>query len=178
MAGAGSRQKESHDRVKHAGKPHVERGWECDGQTENDLPPVAPVPLAAAPLRTSSRAPTYAPMPTPVQRSRRPTSAPVRNRFNSSISSFFSSPLFYRYLGYPSRHPHQPDRSPPFVRDFRPRLAAFPARRLHGRLDGQSPAVGLQKRHQPRTIPSPCRHQSVSSLGGRVRRVVREPGVN
>ena len=45
-----------------------------------------------------------------------------------------------------------------------PRLAAFSARRLHGRLDGQSPAVGLRKRHQPRTFPSPCRRQSVHSL--------------
>ena len=67
---------------------------------------------------------------------------------------------------------------PLFTGTFRPRLAAFGDRRLHGRLDGQSPAVGLQKRHQPRTFPSPCRHRSVSSLGDRVRRVVRAPGVN
>ena len=170
-------------------------------------------------MRTSSRAPTSAFLPTPVQHVCRPPSTPVLNRFFLFYISLFSSPLFYLYLGYPSRHPPQPDRSPsshprssqelpgvvgggqrvskslpvplrwptdparplPFLTRpalFAPRLSAFGDRRLHGRLDGQSPAVGLQKRHQPRTFPNPCRHQSVSSLGGRVRTVVREPGVN
>ena len=61
---------------------------------------------------------------------------------------------------------------------FCPRLAAFAERRLRGRLNGQSPAAGLQNRHQPRPFPSPCRYPSVSSVRGRLRRVVREPGVN
>ena len=77
-----------------------------------DLPPVAPVPLAAAPLRASSRAPTSAPMPTPVQHVCRPTSTPMLNRFYLFYISFFSSPLFYLYVGYPSRHPFELDRSP------------------------------------------------------------------
>ena len=41
------------------------------------------------------------------------------------------------------------------VRDFRPLIPAHGAGRLHGRLDGQSPAVGLQKRHRPRTFSKP-----------------------
>lgn len=40
------------------------------------------------------------------------------------------------------------------VRDFRPLIPAHGNRRLHGRLDGQSPAVGLRKRHQSRPFPS------------------------
>ena len=76
------------------------------------------------------------------------------NRFYLFYISLFSSPLFYLYLGYPSRHPHQPDRSEPPIRDFRTLIPAHSDRRLHGRLDGQSPAYGLQNRHQPRTFPS------------------------
>ena len=103
--------------------------------------------------------------PDQVQHSRRPTSAPVLNRFNSSISSFFSSSI---YLWDTPRGPiPQPYRSPPLVRDFRPLIPTHGDRRLHGRLDGQSPAVGLHDRHQPRTFPSPRCRQSVSSLGGR-----------
>ena len=60
------------------------------------------------------------------------------------------------------------------VQRFPDPTAAFGAGRLHGRLDGQSPAVGLQKRHQPRTFPSPGRNQPVSSLGRRMRREVRD----
>ena len=33
IAGAEPRQKESHGRGKRAGKPHGDRGWECDGRT-------------------------------------------------------------------------------------------------------------------------------------------------
>jgi len=90
---------------------------------------------------------------------------------------FFSSLL--SISGVTPRGPiPQSDRSPPFFRDFRPLIPAHGDRRLHGRLDGQSPAVGLQNLHRPRTFSSPCRHRSVSSLGGRARRVVQEPGVN
>ena len=98
-------------------------------------------------LKTGHSSQTSAFLPTPVQHVCRPPSAPMLNRFYLFYISVFSSPLFYLYLGYPSRHPLQPDRSPPFVRDFRPLIPAHGARRLHGRLDGQSPAVGLQKRH-------------------------------
>jgi len=49
--------------------------------------------------------PTSAPMPTPVQQSRRPTSAPVLNRYILFYSSFSSSFFFYLPMGYPSR-PH------------------------------------------------------------------------
>ena len=45
-------------------------------------------------------------------------------------------------------------------------------------IEARTPAVGLQNRYEPRTFSKPCRHRSVSGLGGRVRRVVREPGVN
>jgi hypothetical protein len=36
--GRGRANKESHGRGKHAGKPHGERGWECDGRTGIERP--------------------------------------------------------------------------------------------------------------------------------------------
>jgi hypothetical protein len=62
-----------------------------------------------------------------------------------------------------------------------PRLAAFADRRLRGRLDGQSPAVGLQNRHQPRTFPSRAATSlsTVSAVGfDNVRKQLNQPLLN
>jgi len=58
-------------------------------------------------------APTSVFLPTLVQHVCRPTSTRMLNRFCLFYISLLSSPLFYLYRGYPSRHPHQRDRSPP-----------------------------------------------------------------
>jgi hypothetical protein len=86
----------------------------------------------------------------PHQHSCRPTSAPVRNRYILLSISFYSR--FFYLWGTPRDPISKPDRSPPFVRDFGPLIPAHGNRRLHGRLNGQSPAVGLQNCHQPRTF--------------------------
>ena len=76
-------------------------------------------------------------------------------------------------MGYPSRpRDLTPSKPAPLcqsapIRDFCPLISALRVRRLHGRLGGWSPPVGLQNRHQPRGFPRPSRHQSASSLGGR-----------
>jgi len=124
-------------------------------------PPVRPlITLAAASLNTSSRAPTSAFLPTPVQHVCRPPSTPMLNRYYLSIvlSSLRLAASIYLW-GTPRGPISLPDRRPPpcqssSVRDFRPLIPAHGNMRLHGRLDGQSPAVGLQKRHQPRTFPA------------------------
>ena len=62
-------------------------------------------PFAAASLSTSSQQPTSTFLPTPVLHACRPPSTPMLNRFFLLSISLFSFPLFYLYLGYPSRHP-------------------------------------------------------------------------
>ena len=83
-----------------------------------------------------------------VQHPRRPTSAPVRNRYILFYSSFSSS-FFYLPMGTPRGPVSLPDRSRPFVRDFGPLIPALRVRRLHGRLGGQSGFLAPQKYHQP-----------------------------
>ena len=93
---------------------------------------------------------------------RRPTSAPMLNRYILFYSLFSSSFFFYLPMGYPSRPHASADRNPPLVRDSHLLIPALRGRRLHGRLGGQSPAVGLQNLHQPRTVPS---HAATSLRG-------------
>ena len=97
----------AHELTHGGDEPAVDRG-SGQGPGVNRPPPTClrttPHPFVPAPLRTSSRAPTSALLPTPVPHVCRPTSTPVLNRFYLFYSSFFSSPLFYLYLGYPSRH--------------------------------------------------------------------------
>ena len=73
----------------------------------------------------------------PVQHWCRPTSAPVLNRFYLSIvpSSLLLSSSIHLW-GTPRGPIPLPDRSLPFVRDFRPLIPANGGRLLHGRLDG------------------------------------------
>jgi hypothetical protein len=77
---------------------------------------------------------TSAPMPTPVQHSCRPTSAPLQNRYILFSISFFSSSIYL--LGTPRGPIPQPDRSPSSVRDFHLLIPALRGRRLHGRPSG------------------------------------------
>jgi hypothetical protein len=69
-----------------------------------------------------------------VQHPCRPPSTPVLNRYILFSISFFSSSI---YLWVTPRGPIPlPDRSSPFVRNFRPLIPAHDGRRLPSRLDG------------------------------------------
>ena len=128
------------------------QGPQGDGPTSAVRPPIAP---AAASLRTSSRAPTSASLPNPVQHVCRPTSAPMLNRFYLFYKFFLIFFLLLSTYGVPLAAPsRQPDRSPRFVRDFRPLIPARASIRLHGRLDGRSGFPAPENRHQPSGFPS------------------------
>ena len=146
----------AHELTHGGDEPAVDRG-SGQGPGVNRPPPTClrttPHPFVPAPLRTSSRAPTSALLPTPVQHVCRPPSTPMLNRFYLFYISLFSSPLFYLYLGYPSRHPHQPDRSEPPIRDFRP-----PISRLQCWAAPWSPRWLIARRRPPK--PSPAKHFS------------------
>jgi hypothetical protein len=132
------------------------RNWTCTSSPQSVGGPRA--------RETEQLPPTSAPMPTPVQHSCRPTSAPMLNRYILFIVlSLLLSSIYLR--GTPRCPIPLPDRSPPpsqlaSVRDFRPLIPAHGDRRLHGRLDGRSPVLALEKPSPAKGFSKPCRHRS------------------